>query len=500
MNIIKIALLCMLIFGFVACNQSKDNSGGHGHGHEDVTVSYVGYGNGIEVFVDAEPLAFGRTSTLNVHLTQTSDFKPISPSEVTGFLIINDKGLKQIQHPQAQRGIYQFLFQPQNFGLGYMEFAFEWEGEEHLIRVENIKVFEDTHEAIHMAEAGMSQTSGAIPFSKEQSWKVEFKTAMPEIIPFGKVIKTTASISTSPLDQVVVSAKSSGFVKFESTIVSPGKVYKKAQKVFSIHSDGIMANNAEVRLKKAKLELELAKTEYERDKLLAETQIVSQKELIESNGRYQKALTELKNLKKSLDKNGERILAPLDGFIAEVMVENGQYVEAGEALFSMHFNRRLLLKALISQKHFNDIREVEGINVKINESVLSLMDLNGKLLSVGKAISSNHHLFPISFELDHHDALMNGGFASVFIKCRGKEQLVIPERALTEEQGVFFVYVQITPELFEKRQVKIGAGDGINRVVVSGLGEKERLVVEGGILVKLAAVSNTIDPHAGHVH
>ena len=60
--------------------------------------------------------------------------------------------------------------------------------------------------------------------------------------------------------------------------------------------------------------------------------------------------------------------------------------------------------------------------------------------------------------------------------------------------------VQLTPELFEKREVVIGATDGLNTEIINGLTDNERVVAEGAILVKLSQASGALDPHAGHVH
>ena len=71
---------------------------------------------------------------------------------------------------------------------------------------------------------------------------------------------------------------------------------------------------------------------------------------------------------------------------------------------------------------------------------------------------------------------------------------------MVEEQANYFVFIQLTPELFEKREVKIGLTDGISTEIISGLTKNDRIVTKGAIIVKLAAVSNSLDPHAGHVH
>jgi hypothetical protein len=78
--------------------------------------------------------------------------------------------------------------------------------------------------------------------------------------------------------------------------------------------------------------------------------------------------------------------------------------------------------------------------------------------------------------------------------------ITIPNGALLEEQGISYVFVQVTPEMFEKREVKIGGTDGLHTEVISGLNADERIVTQGAMQVKLAKSTGALDPHAGHVH
>ncbi|MCK5730556.1 MAG: hypothetical protein KAH68_05750, partial [Draconibacterium sp.] len=80
------------------------------------------------------------------------------------------------------------------------------------------------------------------------------------------------------------------------------------------------------------------------------------------------------------------------------------------------------------------------------------------------------------------------------------QALTIPISALLEEQGIFSVFVQITPELFEKREVKTGATDGLKTEILKGLTQHERVVSKGAILIKLAQATGALDAHSGHVH
>jgi hypothetical protein len=80
------------------------------------------------------------------------------------------------------------------------------------------------------------------------------------------------------------------------------------------------------------------------------------------------------------------------------------------------------------------------------------------------------------------------------------EALTLPNSAIIEEQGNYFLFVQVTPELFEKREIKTGATDGIKTEIVKGITADERVVTKGAILIRLAQATGTLDAHSGHVH
>ena len=66
--------------------------------------------------------------------------------------------------------------------------------------------------------------------------------------------------------------------------------------------------------------------------------------------------------------------------------------------------------------------------------------------------------------------------------------------------GNFFVFVQHTPVSFEKREVVLGATDGVQVQVLKGLHAGERVVTKGAVSLKLSQGAAALDPHAGHVH
>ena len=75
--------------------------------------------------------------------------------------------------------------------------------------------------------------------------------------------------------------------------------------------------------------------------------------------------------------------------------------------------------------------------------------------------------------------------------------MTVPVSALTDEQGLNFVYIQTDPTCYERREVTIGQTDGERVEIKSGLKAGEKVVTEGAVQVRLAGASTAIP---GHTH
>jgi hypothetical protein len=149
------------------------------------------------------------------------------------------------------------------------------------------------------------------------------------------------------------------------------------------------------------------------------------------------------------------------------------------------------------------LNNISTANFRIPKTNTSyrLEDLDGKLVSFGKSAEYGNVLIPVTFEVNNTIGLLSGSFVDLYIKTQSDNpMLTVANGALIEEMGNFFVFVQLTPELFEKREIQKGSTDGYRTAIVSGLQQGERVVAKGAVLVKLAQASGALDPHAGHVH
>jgi cobalt-zinc-cadmium efflux system membrane fusion protein len=97
--------------------------------------------------------------------------------------------------------------------------------------------------------------------------------------------------------------------------------------------------------------------------------------------------------------------------------------------------------------------------------------------------------------------LLPGSMVDLYLKTDGNMSVItVPNESIVEEMGNYFVFVQQTPELFEKRPVLIGVNDGRRTEIKEGVLAGERVIAKGAVLVKLSQSAGAIDVHSGHVH
>lgn len=393
--------------------------------------------------------------------------------------------------------------QPTTEGTGKIIFTVNSDKGESQVIVQNIKVYTDRHTAEHDAEDAAVVSSNAIPFTKEQSWKVDFATEYPKIEPFGQVIKTTAKVESAKGDEMIITAKTNGIITFSDGNTSLGKSVQSGNKLFSIISSGFTDNNITVRFAEAQSNYQRAKADYDRVKDLSKDKIVSQKELLDAQNTYQNAQAVYDNLQKNFSSNGQAVSSPMTGFIKQLYVTNGQYVEAGQPIVAVSQNKNLFLTAHVQPKYFSQLNAISTANIRMSNqsTAYTLEQLGGKLVSFAKSAEGDSYLIPVTFQIDNRENFVPGGFVDLYIKTMTNATAVtIPNIALTEEMGNYFVFAQLTPELFEKREVKTGVTDGIQTEVLSGIAKDERVITKGAILVKLVSASGGVDAHSGHVH
>ena len=188
--------------------------------------------------------------------------------------------------------------------------------------------------------------------------------------------------------------------------------------------------------------------------------------------------------------------------VKNILVKEGDYVTIGQPLVSVTQNRRLFLRAEVSEKYYPYLRTIGSANFKTpyDNKVYELKDLNGRLLSFGKSAGDNSFYVPVTFEFDNKGDIIPGSFVEAYLLSTRMENVIsLPRTALTEEQGLFFVYLQLDEEGYKKQEVTLGADNGKSVQILTGVKAGDAVVTDGAYQVKLASASNAIPAHS-HEH
>lgn len=500
MKTYNFALVLLTAISLISCVQPP--AGTPDDHHHDESLRLTAYNNEFEIFAEAVPFVAGQQSEILAHFTHLENFKPLKEGKVTVSLIAGTDGIRQSIEKPLRDGIFKFLLTPPVIGTGKLIFDIYTSGGHSQLVVPDVKIYSNNHDAQHAAIDAVVSNSNGVLFTKEQSWKVDFATEEVRQEPFGQIIRTVAQIQPSQIDEKVIVAKAGGIVSFSGSGLIAGQSVNAGQVMFTIDSGDLADNNLGVRYNEAISELNRAKTDYERKKELAKDRIVSERELLDAETAFKNAEVNFNHLHKNFSAGKQTVSSPLNGFVKQVLVRNGEYVSGGQPVIVVSQNRDLLIKAEIKPRYFDGLATIGDVNIKLLNSNLtySLEELKGKIVSYGKSVDLQNPLIPLIFQVQNNIGLLPGSFVEMYIRLRTSDQaLTVSRESIIEEMGAYFVFVQITPEFFEKRPVVAGKTDGFRTEILQGLSVSERVVSKGAILVKLAQVSGQLDTH-GHVH
>lgn len=338
-------------------------------------------------------------------------------------------------------------------------------------------------------------SAGEIVISEKRQLLFGIESEIVERSPFQGVIRTGGQLLSANDDEQAVVAVTSGIIRLAD--LTEGSPVGKGTWIATVSSQGLETGD---RFVKIRTEYETAKGEFERDQELLTRNIVSQSHYDQSKMSYEQAKAAYDALRKNRSTDGGiAVLSPLAGYVKSLQVTQGEYVETGQTVATVSRNRRLLLKADVSEKYYGELAHVRDANFKTSYSseTFRVADLNGRLVGYGRSTDKDYYL-PVTFEIDNRKGLVPGSYAEVFLKTGSETNcLTVPLASVVDDQGIFSVFVREEPDAFVKREVRIGASDGVRIQILSGIREGESVVTKGTIFVKLASVS---PQPAGHSH
>lgn len=476
------------------------------HGH---AMNYTVRGAHVELFVEFEPFIVGTSQRLAAHLTDRKTFKPLAYGRVTAKMQQGVFDVSQSVDAPEQLGIFVPTLKSKREGVAALHFIVETDAFTDTLTLEDIPVFKHAYAAEQWAHAHEDDEenkaqAGATTFTKEQAWKIDFATVVVQPSAMNRILHAGGEILPSRGDELLVIAGASGLLAFELDHTILGTRVEAGDAMFSIAGGGLVENNVQTEYRQAKAAYVQAESAFERMKNLFAARAVSQAELEQATFQFESAQAAFDTFSKDYSAEGKRVEAPIAGYVKDILVTAGQFVETGDALAVLAQNKKLTLQADVPQSAYPLLRDIVSAHFKTgNQAAESVANYNGQLLSYGKSVSKTEPFIPVQFEIDNRGDLLPGAFVELFIEIGGEspgeEVLAVPNAALLEQYGQYIVFVEIGGEKFERREVEIGISNGEKTEIRQGLTAGDRVVTRGAYQVKMAGMSASIPAH-GHVH
>lgn len=356
----------------------------------------------------------------------------------------------------------------------------------------------EAHKEHDEHEAEGHDHKGIVVFTHKQAEAGGVVVDEVKMSDFAGVIRCSGEVLAAQGDERTVSSPVAGVVSFAGAPLTPGAAVSAGQRLFNVSAKGIVQNDPSPEMK---ANLSNAQVALKRTKELFEQKMITKAEYDQAVADVNAARAALANPGAYPVRSGSAS-APISGFVAECLVRPGDYVEIGSPLAVVSTNRRLQLRADVPQKYSRLLSRVAGANIVLPynpDEPLSLAALNYRMVSYGKGSASGSLYIPVTMEFNNPGGMAAGSPAEVYLLTDTRNSaLTVPRSALTEEEGLYFVYVEEQPEHFRKQQVQTGQSDGVNVEILSGLKQGERIVTKGATLLKLAA--NSGKAPQGHTH
>lgn len=349
----------------------------------------------------------------------------------------------------------------------------------------------DEHEHEH------EHSADEIQFTAAQAKAANLQITPLQPSTFADVIEVNGRVLPAAGTETTITATMAGIVRFAHGSLNEGTKVGAGQSLLVINAKA-MANGNPAAV--AQSELTAARSAYERAEKLAKEQLISQRELEEARQRYQAASAMTQSLGNAAQTRS--IQSPIGGYIKNLQVKPGDYVAAGQALATVTQSQRLQLRADVPERYYAQLQRIRTANFRMTyakERTYSLTELGGRLISRGNAATSDDFFVPIIFEFNNRGNIVAGSYAEVFLQSETRNGvLCVPNEAITEAQGLHFVYVQIEADAYRRQEVTVGATDGRRTEILNGLKVGDKVVTRGATLVRLAA-NASVAPE-GHSH
>lgn len=358
--------------------------------------------------------------------------------------------------------------------------------------------------------------------------KVEFITKKAKKGSFSKKVDATGEIFATEL--IDVGAQVSGQIK--KLYVKLGDQVKKGDMIASIDSstqqNSIDNKEAQLAIYKAQLEsakvaLNIAKTQFDRENALFAKNATSKQEFESAKNTFSANSAKIKELEAQIKQTNielstakinlgyTKITAPRDGTVVSVQVEEGQTVNANQTtptIVNIADLSRVKMKMQIAEGDITKIKVGTPVEYSILseptkkfQTIVSSIDPGLTTLSDGSYGSSSSSKSSYSSSsssssavyyyaqsiVDNKDGILRIGMTTQneLLIANVEDAIIVPSIGIKKDENGTFVYV-LKDGKPVKTAVKTGIKDNLDTQIISGINEGDEIITSQGSSSEIA--------------
>ena len=358
--------------------------------------------------------------------------------------------------------------------------------------------------------------------------KVEFITKKAKKGSFSKKVDATGEIFATEL--IDVGAQVSGQIK--KLYVKLGDQVKKGDMIASIDSstqqNSIDNKEAQLAIYKAQLEsakvaLNIAKTQFDRENALFSKNATSKQEFESAKNTYSANSAKIKELEAQIKQTNielstakinlgyTKITAPRDGTVVSVQVEEGQTVNANQTtptIVNIADLSHVKMKMQIAEGDITKIKVGTPVEYSILseptkkfQTTVSSIDPGLTTLSDGSYGSSSSSKSSYSSSsssssavyyyaqsiVDNKDGILRIGMTTQneLLIANVEDAIIVPSIGIKKDENGTFVYV-LKDGKAVKTAVKTGIKDNLDTQIISGINEGDEIITSQGSSSEIA--------------
>ena len=387
-----------------------------------------------------------------------------------------------------------------------------------------------------------SSPTGTVTFLMEQQWLIRMKLAQVEEQTVARQITATGRVVPAANRQAMVAPPVGGILaggqmprvgqrvaagqtiavlQQTATSAEQAQVRAAAAQV-EAQNASVRAQNAQVAVENARLEsdrraaggeveaarvrLEQARREEERARRLFERKAFSQRQVEAATAERETAQAAYDVAVKRRDvlaaarpvspaapsairvgsaNSSYAVRAPLGGYVTKVHKSLGEQVQPGEGIIEISNLDEVWIEAPIFERDLN--RLAGNVAATFTTAAYPGQEFRGVVVDTGAVIDENTRAATVVFQVSNSGRALRIGMQADVRLDAGESvtAMMVPREAVLDNEGKKIVYVLLSGEEFQRREVTLGDEYGDRVAVLSGLEKGERVVTQGAYQIRL---------------